>query len=231
MRIFKKQNYWRHLGYMVIMALMMKLLQPALVMARTILLSDKQVETVAKIHGPDAAIRLQEWRELVQYNQNKNHEEKIELVNRFFNRLDFVEDKIHWGKTDYWATPVEFLTTKGGDCEDFAIAKYFTLRELGVPTNTLRITYVKALTINQAHMVLAYYKKADAEPLVLDNIDKEIKPASQRNDLVPVYSFNGDNLWLSKELEGRGKLVGNADRIGLWKTLLRKIKKEFQETY
>ncbi|MBI4206399.1 MAG: transglutaminase-like cysteine peptidase [Betaproteobacteria bacterium] len=109
-----------------------------------------------------------------------------------------MDDIIHWGKEDYWATPIEFLSTNAGDCEDFSIAKYFTLRALGVPDDRLRLTYVKELVqYNQAHMVVAYFPSPDAEPLVLDNINKTIQPASARSDLLPVYSFNGSNLWLA----------------------------------
>ncbi|WP_197479414.1 transglutaminase-like cysteine peptidase, partial [Oleiphilus sp. HI0132] len=81
-----------------------------------------------------------------------------------------------------WATPLEFLATNAGDCEDFSIAKYFTLREMGIPDDMIKITYVKALELNQAHMVLAYYPTPDAEPLILDNLINEIKPAGQRTD-------------------------------------------------
>ncbi len=81
---------------------------------------------------------------------------------------------------------MELLTTNGGDCEDFSIAKYLTLRAMGVPDDQLRIIYVKALELNQAHMVLAWYKTPGSDPLILDNLINDIKPASQRNDLEPV---------------------------------------------
>lgn len=196
------------------------------VFAESIVLNDKQISEVVRQYGPSAGGRLKDWRNLIIQNKNKNISEKLVLVNRFFNQLEFISDQKHWNEKDYWATPVEFLATKGGDCEDFAIAKYFTLRELGVPVERMRITYVKALTLNQAHMVLAYYETPGAEPLLLDNIDKDVKPASQRKDLIPVYSFNGDSLWLAKELHGRGRLVGKSQRIGLWRKLISKIQKE-----
>ena len=196
------------------------------VFADSIVLNDKQINELISVYGSSAGNRLKDWRALILKNTNKTINEKLVLVNRFFNKLEFLSDQEHWNKKDYWATPIEFLATQGGDCEDFAIAKYFTLRELGVPVERMRITYVKALTLNQAHMVLAYYEQPDAEPLLLDNIDEEVKPASQRKDLIPVYSFNGDNLWLSKELSGRGRLVGKSQRIGLWRKLLSRFQKE-----
>lgn len=191
--------------------------------------TDAEINNVGKKYGSAAAARMQKWREILYSPKSLDESKKLELVNRFFNSLPFVSDQEHWGKEDYWATPVEFLATDGGDCEDFAIAKYLTLREMGVPPERLRITYVKATTLNQAHMVLTYYPTPDAEPLVLDNLQSGILPASQRQDLIPVYSFNGDSLWLAKELTGRGQFLGGSDRVGLWRDLLKRLKHE-QET-
>ena len=181
-------------------------------------LTDKLLQQVSEYYGEDAKQRLLEWQDVVQQNQHLSEQEKLELVNDFFNRVRFINDIDHWHQEDYWATPVEFLSTNGGDCEDFSIAKYFTLKELGIPMERMRITYVKALDYNQAHMVLTYYATPDAEPVVLDNLISEIKPASRRTDLVPVYSFNGNGLWLSKE-RGKGQRVGSSRRIRMWQDL------------
>jgi predicted transglutaminase-like cysteine proteinase len=123
----------------------------------------------------------------------------IKAVNSFFNRVPFIDDRRHWGLEDYWASPAEFVASHGGDCEDFSIAKYYALKELGVPITGLRITYVKATRINQPHMVLAYYPKPDADPLILDNLVNEVRPSSERPDLIPVYSFNDDDVWISRD--------------------------------
>jgi len=197
-------------------------------LAGEIVPSDREIAVIGNQFGSAAASRMQKWRDLLRSDTNIDESRKLELVNRFFNALTFVDDLEHWGKVDYWATPTEFLSTNGGDCEDFAIAKYLTLREIGVPAARLRITYVKATTLNQAHMVLTYYPTPGAEPLVLDNLQPDIKPASQRQDLVPVYSFNGDDLWLAKELTGRSQWVGQAERINLWKDFLNRLKREKQ---
>lgn len=188
-------------------------------------LTDKNLSYMEKKYGQAARKRLIDWRELMISGQNKPESQKLELVNRFFNQALFVSDFDHWGMEDYWATPVEMLATNGGDCEDFAIAKYFTLVEMGVPINRLQITYVKALSLNQAHMVLTYYPTPEAIPQVLDNLIPEIKSATLRRDLVPVYSFNGDGLWLAKE-RGLGRNVGGSDRVGLWRSLTGRIEKE-----
>ena len=191
-------------------------------------ITDPQIGKLAQQFGPTAKSRLTDGRSLVTTAKNKAlqaEREKLELVNDFMNRTPFVADSQHWGKEDYWATPVEFLSTNGGDCEDFSIAKYFALRSLGVPDEKLRITYVKEIVVyNEAHMVLAYFPAPDAEPLVLDNINKTIRPASTRTDLVPVYSFNGSGLWLAKDQTGRGQSVGGSDRIGHWRDVQARLK-------
>ncbi|WP_082907191.1 transglutaminase-like cysteine peptidase [Oleiphilus sp. HI0132] len=179
-------------------------------------LNSKVLDFIDQRFGQDAVSRLQQWERIANYKQNITHQQKLKLVNQFFNRVKFVSDQEQWNKEDYWATPLEFLATNAGDCEDFSIAKYFTLREMGIPDDMIKITYVKALELNQAHMVLAYYPTPDAEPLILDNLINEIKPAGQRTDLAPVYSFNGEGLWLSKIRGQEGKRIGNADKLESW---------------
>lgn len=194
----------------------------AVLAAEFAIISDVQIAKLAQSFGPIAKQRLTGWRDILVNPKYAAlpERQKLELVNDFMNQTLFVSDAEHWGKEDYWATPVEFLSTNGGDCEDFSIAKYFTLRSLGVPEERLAITYVKEIVqYNQAHMVLAYFATPGAEPLILDNINKSIQPASRRTDLLPVYSFNGSSLWLAKEQAGRGQSVGGADRVGRWRDL------------
>ena len=180
------------------------------------------LRAIEQRYGPAAAQRVRDWRQLIDADQQLPLTAKLRAVNDFFNQLVFVDDIIHWKQSDYWATPVEFLATDGGDCEDFAIAKYFTLLELGVPESRLQITYVKAVKLNQAHMVLAYYANPAADPQVLDNLVPDVLPGSSRNDLVPVYSFNGQGLWISRA-RGRGKRVGGSERLSLWQDLISRM--------
>jgi len=189
----------------------------------SLLIDKKLLAHIEKQYGPDARKRLVNWSKLVIRNTKLTDLEKLKLVNNFFNKVQFISDKEHWKKTDYWATPLEFLTTNGGDCEDFSIAKYFTLRELGVPMEKLRLTYVKSLTLNQAHMVLSYFVEPVADPLILDNIIKKIKPASDRRDLIPVYSFNGEGLWIAKE-RGQGRFVGDSRKISPWNNMMGRMR-------
>lgn len=185
-------------------------------------LPETLLNEIKREYGDFARRRLVAWQELIRENGALSEFDKLEKVNDFFNRIQFVDDIVHWKKKDYWATPVEFLATNGGDCEDFSLAKYFTLKALGVEENKLNLTYVKAIKYNQAHMVLTYYEKPDQVPLVLDNLIPEILPASKRKDLVPVYSFNGSGLWLAKS-RGKGEKVGSSGRLKRWQDLLRRM--------
>ncbi|WP_148862895.1 transglutaminase-like cysteine peptidase [Marinobacter fonticola] len=181
-------------------------------------LSSRLLEYIAQEYGEDARARLERWEELHQLASRAPVERQLRLVNSFFNQVRFINDIEHWGDEDYWATPVEMLATNGADCEDFSIAKYLTLRALGVPDEQLRITYVKAIELNQAHMILAWYPTPNADPLVLDNLINDIRPASSRDDLEPVYSFNGEGLWLQR-LGDSDQRIGNADRLERWTDL------------
>jgi len=183
-------------------------------------LNDELFAFIQKRFGIEAVDRLHQWEKIANLKQTISNANKLKLVNSFFNQAKFIPDIKHWGKEDYWATPLELLATNGGDCEDYSIAKYFTLREMGVPIEKMKITYVKAVKLNQAHMVLAFYSEPGAEPLILDNLINDIKPASKRTDLVPVYSFNGEGLWLSKLRGQEGKRIGGADKLKNWQELL-----------
>lgn len=169
--------------------------------------------------------RIEAWDQLINSSQGDDESEQLWAVNRFFNRqLRFVDDSQNWRQNDYWASPIEALVKGAGDCEDYAIAKYFTLRRLGVPSEKLRITYVKALRYNQAHMVLTYYATPGAMPLVLDNLISEIRPASQRKDLLPVYAFNAEGLYLPGA--PGGKRASDSKKLSRWQDLLKKMKSE-----
>jgi predicted transglutaminase-like cysteine proteinase len=191
----------------------------------TTAVSARLTESYARRFGEEVRPRIEQWRRFAERRRQAPlaEQELLAEVNRMLNRIRFVEDIVHWGELDYWATPAEAVGSHGADCEDFSIAKYFLLKELGVPTARLRMTYVKALKLNQAHMVLAYYPRPDAEPLVLDNLEDTVRPASQRTDLVPVYSFNDEELWI----ERRGR-SGSPQQIRNWSLLLERLERELR---
>jgi len=188
-------------------------------------LSKQILASVEQQHGENARKRVTSWRNLINSSRDNTNIEKLRTVNNFFNQMEFVSDIDHWGTEDYWATPLQMLSSNGGDCEDFSIAKYFTLRELGIPAKRMRLTYVKALKLNQAHMVLTYYPSPDADPLILDNLTDEIKSATRRTDLLPVYSFNSKGLWLAKS-HGVTERVGRSEQLGHWQAVLARLDSE-----
>ncbi|WP_442867919.1 cysteine protease LapG [Citrobacter sp. Awk 2] len=180
------------------------------------------------LYGParaDAQQRINAWQQLLITLRNADEQTQLRAVNLFFNtQLHYAEDSEVWHSVDYWATPVESLRKGEADCEDYAIAKYFTLRQLGVPEEKLRITYVKALSYNRAHMVLTWYAAPDAVPLVLDSLTNTLSPATQRTDLLPVYSFNNSGLWLPGTQNN--KRVGDSKRLSRWQQVFTKMREE-----
>jgi predicted transglutaminase-like cysteine proteinase len=198
----------------------------------TISISEKQLAGIEGKYTSAGRKRVSDWLQLVASSQGKSVQEKLNLVNDFFNQnVLWVSDFDHYNVKEYWATPIETLGSGGGDCEDFAIGKYFTLIALKVPMDTLKITYVKAQNvdpINQSHMVLTYYATPAAMPLVLDNLKPEIRPASDRPDLAPVYSFNGQGLWLAKERASGKSVAGGSGGISMWRDMMARMGKEFE---
>ncbi|MFC4656793.1 transglutaminase-like cysteine peptidase [Rheinheimera marina] len=176
-------------------------------------------------YGDNALKRVNQWQVLLEQGRNEADWIRINKVNQFFNeRIEYKSDQAHWGKLDYWATPIETLGTAAGDCEDYAIAKYVSLRAMGVPDSKLRIMYVRALSVNEPHMVLLYLENENSIPLVLDNLIKRVQPATRRPDLKPIYGFNAEGLWLAKA-QGLGRKVEGKTGGSNWQDLLSRIEK------
>lgn len=185
-----------------------------------------RVMEVATARGPRVAEQAQALVRQIEQDSSQDELQRLKDINDFFNRrLAFKEDSVVWGVPDYWASPLESLEKRAGDCEDYAIAKYFSLAATGVPTAKLRMVYVRARLGGQAlaHMVLAYYAEPGVEPLILDNLRPEVLPASQRTDLTPVFSFNTEGLW-----QGTGQVTAGDPlaRLSLWRELVAKVRAE-----
>lgn len=116
----------------------------------------------------------------------------LAAVNDFFNRVSPRPLAVGREPDEAWATPEEFLSGKGGVAADFVVAKYFALRDIGIHPSRLRIFVVAKNGLHQPHFVLAYYPAPDADPLILDHLDRDVRPASARADLSPVYAFGAD---------------------------------------
>lgn len=182
------------------------------------------IATMSERFGPQAPAHLAAWRGHLLHRED-SEEARLAGSNRFFNGIPYLRDSQHWKVEDYWATPAETVSSQGADCEDYAIGKYFSLKERGIPVEKLRLAYVRHLRLKEPHMVLVYYPQPDAEPLVLDNTDRELKPASQRPDLLPVYSFNDDDVW--SERSG-GRSIGSPRQLRLWSGLLARMREEYR---
>ena len=126
--------------------------------------------------------------------------QRLRFVNSFWNNYPYITDMKNWGRQDYWAIPREFVG-KSGDCEDYAIVKFFTLRALGVPSTAMRIVVLKDVVRKLAHAVLAV--EEGGEIYILDNISSAIVPHSRLTQYVPAYSLNEEKAWV--HLKGRAK--------------------------
>lgn len=192
--------------------------------------NDKLQASMAARYGEDGTHLLNAWIRMIEEQHQQNLNAQLNAVNQFFNQhIQFGNDKMLWQATDYWATPLETMGIRGGDCEDFTIAKYVSLLQLGIPKEKLRLIYVRASLSNtgvprvQAHMVLGYYKTPTAIPLILDNIDHAVKSASLRPDLKPVFSFNGEGLWVGGSTQSK---ADPTSRLSHWRNVLQRMQEE-----
>ncbi|MDN3556291.1 transglutaminase-like cysteine peptidase [Halomonas maura] len=184
--------------------------------------------SMADAYGQPGLDVLDEWFALLDRLAGAGLDRQLREVNRFFNRrVRWLDDSLIWRQDDYWATPLETLGRGAGDCEDYSIAKYITLQQLGIPTDRLRMIYVRARIgrsqITQAHMVLGYYATPDAEPLILDNLVPSITPARDRTDLDPLFSFNSSGLWAGGASHSRADPIA---RLSRWRRVLDRMRRQ-----
>lgn len=191
---------------------------------------DRMLLQAGQRYGDAGTASVMAWRDLLTKAAGQSDAVKLRQVNDFFNRrIRFGEDIDIWGKQDFWATPLEVLGRAQGDCEDFAIAKYATLKLLGIPAEKLRLTYVKVRiggpqsSLVQAHMVLSYYPAPDDEPLVLDNLISDIRPASGRADLTTIFGFNAEGLWVGGATP---RATSASQRLSKWQSVLARMREE-----
>ena len=173
-----------------------------------LLARDAELSRIVNLVGPEALSSAQRW-EL----------ESAALIKEGVLQQSAIDE------VDSYASPAKQFTLMRLMLDIFEGGN--ELIEMGVPAERLRLTYVKALELDQAHMVLTYYETPEAEPVVLDNLVGEIRPSSQRTDLLPVYSFNGEGLWLAKTRTGNDKHVGHSSRLGPWRDVIARISDEY----
>ncbi|RMF10287.1 MAG: hypothetical protein D6763_06055 [Alphaproteobacteria bacterium] len=139
--------------------------------------------------------RRDEWQELIATLDGASTTEKLSAVNAFMNEAPYITDLRNWGVPDYWASVREFLR-KDGDCEDYAIAKYYSLKALGFDPGAMRVVVVEDLNLKTAHAVLAVY--INGEALILDNQMQDVVRASSIVHYRPIYSINEQAWWLHR---------------------------------
>lgn len=135
---------------------------------------------------------LKNWRKIIVSASKLPRNERLKSVNDFFNRWPYKEDRELYGLSEYWATPKEFMT-RSGDCEDYSIAKYFALKELGFSKDEMRIVILMDEIRGIGHAVLAIYEKN--EILVLDSLSNLILPHTRYKHYIPQYSMNESTRW------------------------------------
>jgi len=188
---------------------------------------NRMVNLAQERFGEQATATVNDWQLMLITAEAESAGTQLQMVNDFFNsRVRWTTDQAIYQTEDYWATPLETLGRLAGDCEDFSIAKFASLRELGIPAEQLRLIYVKAISggLAQAHMVLAWYETPRSVPLILDNINQVILPANQRRDLQPVFSFNSEDLWLGAT--GNRVSASPQARMSRWRQVLDQMRKE-----
>ena len=137
---------------------------------------------------------IAEWKNLMEATRGKPFSEQLEIVNDWGNKHPYIEDQVNWGLEDYWETPYEFMEVSG-DCEDYAIAKYYSMRALGVPAERLRIIILQDLNLGGIiHAVLGVYE--DGELFILDNQSEQVKPALKIYHYRPVFGINENSWWV-----------------------------------
>jgi predicted transglutaminase-like cysteine proteinase len=146
-------------------------------------------QRVQSSYGPAAAARARQLTVILDGLRQAPVSEQLRQVNRYFNAFIYSTDKVLWGRDDHWASPEEFVGLGAGDCEDFAIGKYFALRSLGIPAESMQVSYVHDIQRRQFHIVLEVQIADGSERMLLDNAQPLVMSASQRRDLVKVVGF------------------------------------------
>ena len=135
---------------------------------------------------------LKNWRQIITSAAKLKRTDRVKAVNDFFNRWPYKQDQELYGVSEYWATPKEFMT-RSGDCEDYSIAKYFALRQLGFTKDEMRVVILMDEIRGIGHAVLAIYVEHDI--LILDSLSNLILSHTRYKHYIPQYSMNENSRW------------------------------------
>jgi predicted transglutaminase-like cysteine proteinase len=142
----------------------------------------------------------QRWQALVDQQKGRDFLSQLHAVNAYMNKAHYIVDPINWGVRDYWATPGQFFA-KFGDCEDYAIAKYLTLKRLGIDPKRMRIVVVQDMNLRVAHAILAIYTGDGI--IILDNQIKSTVQANVIRHYRPIFSINEEAWWLHRPMASK----------------------------
>lgn len=191
--------------------------------SKTYNISQSSLNTIENKYGSAAKARVEAWDSMIEASKNEPILNKIKNVNDFFNQITYKTDAAHWKQKDYWATPFEFMGTGAGDCEDYAIAKYFTLLELDIPKENLYFAVVDIKGERSAHMVLLYLENKNSVPLVLDNLSSKVISITKRPKLLPKFIFNEIDSYKLQNNKLSEKINVNWGKDDKWNKLLNRV--------
>ena len=192
--------------------------------ANSIKLSKNDIKKIEEHHLRNAIyLRLKKYIELKKNIKDFSVEKKLNYVNSFYNKILPIHDSKKYSSDDYWATPKEFMIDGKGDCEDYAIAKYFTLLEVGIEKEKLFLTIVKVKSETNYHMVLSYLENKNSIPLILDNLSFKVLPFDKRKDLIPEVIFNEKEAFILKNKKIYKKAKINWGKENKWEKLLNRV--------
>lgn len=187
---------------------------------------ESSLEIKGSVQSIQAEMRDIELNNIINKKVSLSESEKLSLVNNFFNeRIRYISDMEQHNKKDYWQTPRETINNGYGDCEDYAIAKYFALAKMGVDENKLKITYIKSKYISAPHMILTYKDKVGGQEVILDSLTSKIIPIT-KTDYKPVYAFN--NTWVFAP--GNDEPITGIDKLSKWIDVMGRSELEENDT-
>lgn len=196
----------------------------SLLYSKSITLDNKDLQKINNSPNQKAInIRLIKYLQLKKRVKDFKLIRKLSHVNAFYNKILPIDDAKKYLVDDHWSTPKEFLINGRGDCEDYAIAKYFTLLETGIPKEKLFLSVVKVKGETNYHMVLLYIENKKAMPLVLDNLSFKVLPFDKRKDLQAKFIFNEKSAYILKNKKIYKKVKINWGKVDKWQVLLDRI--------
>ena len=196
----------------------------SLLYSKSITLENKDVQKIKDSPNEKAiTIRLVKYLNLKKKVKDFPILKKLSHVNAFYNKILPINDSTKYNVDDHWSTPKEFLINGRGDCEDYAIAKYFTLLEAGVSKDKLFLAVVQVKNATNYHMILLYIENKKSMPLVLDNLSFKVVPFNIRKKLEAKFIFNEKEAFLLKNKKIHKRVKINWGKVDKWQDLLNRV--------